>query len=50
MQRSRAGSVLPGMDAQTNRKGGGWQIWVGLFVAFGSLVTIGYAVVETFWG
>lgn len=28
----------------------GWQIWVGVLVALGSLVTAGYAVVETFWG
>ena len=27
-----------------------WQIWLGAFVALGSLFTIGWAVVETFLG
>jgi hypothetical protein len=27
-----------------------WQIWVGLFVALGMAVTIGWTVFETYWG
>jgi uncharacterized protein involved in exopolysaccharide biosynthesis len=27
-----------------------WQPLVAAFVALGCLVTVGYAVVETFWG
>jgi hypothetical protein len=29
---------------------GRWQLWLGAFVALGSLFTIGWAFVETFWG
>lgn len=27
-----------------------WEPWVGLLVSVGSLATIAYAIVETFWG
>jgi len=38
------------MAAKSERQGGRWQLWVGLFVAIGSIGTIALAVVETFWG
>jgi hypothetical protein len=34
----------------SQQAGSRWQLWVGLFVAVGSVATIGLAVVETFWG
>jgi hypothetical protein len=34
----------------SERSRGGWQFWVGAFVLLGSLFTIGWAAVETWWG
>ena len=34
---------------ETHREGR-WQLPVGLFVALGCLVTVAYAIGETFWG
>jgi hypothetical protein len=48
--RSGPGGVVVVMAAQSEPKGGRWQLWVGLFVAVGSLGTIAFAVIETFWG
>lgn len=31
-------------------QGSGWQVAAALLVLVGSLVTIGYVVVENFWG
>ena len=33
-----------------SKKGGGWQLWVAIFVLLGSLFTVGWAIVETWWG
>jgi hypothetical protein len=27
-----------------------WPLWLGLFVLFGSVVTVGYAFYESLWG
>jgi hypothetical protein len=27
-----------------------WPLWLGLFVLFGSLVTVGYTFYESWWG
>jgi hypothetical protein len=37
-------------QVQTRRDSRSWQIAVGAFVALGCLVTLGYTIVETFWG
>ncbi len=36
--------------AGSGRGRGRWQPWVGAFVLLGSLFTIGWTVVETWWG
>jgi cytochrome b len=36
--------------ADPDEAGAPWEIWVGLFVAAGMIVTIGWAVFETYWG
>lgn len=38
------------MTSQPNKPAASWEIWVGLFVAVGMIVTIGWAVIETYWG
>ena len=35
---------------QDEKQAAGWEIWVGLFVAAGMIITIGWAIFETFWG
>lgn len=36
--------------AQPGKAAAPWEIWVGLFVAVGILVTIAWAVFESYWG
>jgi hypothetical protein len=36
--------------AEDRKSAAPWEIWVGLFVAVGSMITIGWAIVETYWG
>jgi len=36
--------------AEHDRSAAPWEIWAGLIVALGSAVTIGWAVIETYWG
>lgn len=44
-------SRRPAMDESAARRDRGrWQAWVGAFVLLGSLFTIGWTVVETWWG
>ena len=38
------------MTKEPERKPARWQIWVGLFVGLGMAATIGWAVIETYWG
>ena len=38
------------MEGSEPKRGGGWQIWVALFVLLCSLFTLGWTVVETWWG
>ena len=40
----------PRWGQMTDKAVSRWQIWTALLVAVGSLATIAYAVVETFWG
>ena len=35
---------------KSGRSRGRWQVWVGAFVLLGSFFTIGWVVVETWWG
>jgi hypothetical protein len=42
--------VGPSRAAQPIEPSGRWQVFVGAFVALGSVATVAYAVVETFWG
>lgn len=36
--------------AEPEKASASWEIWVGLLVAAGTVVTVGWAVFETYWG
>jgi hypothetical protein len=38
------------VPADAGEKRGRWQLFVGVLVAIGCLVTAGFAVFQTFWG
>jgi hypothetical protein len=37
-------------DPDTTKPNPKWPIWAGIFVALGSLATVAYAFIESWWG